>query len=262
MDQHAFDALFIGAGIAGATAAAHLAASRRVAILAAEESPGYHATDRSAAIWIRNYGSPDARLLTAASRAFFAAPPPGFAAAALMRPRPVVHLAPPVQVATLGAMIGEGEGIREIDLEAQRAMVPALRPGHAAQAWYLRPEARRKLMVSPADETDSEACDAQPEEYDIALALDRMRQALDIPVTRVEHRWAGRRSFTPDRRLAIGAGAEKGFFWMVGQGGCGLQTAPAAGRLLAAPVAGEDPGERAPAAALCDPRRFARGLAA
>jgi D-arginine dehydrogenase len=98
MDQHAFDALFIGAGIAGATAAAHLAASRRVAILAAEESRGCHAIGRSGVIWIRNDGSPDARLLTAASRALFAAPPPGFAAAALMRPRPVIHLAPPAQV--------------------------------------------------------------------------------------------------------------------------------------------------------------------
>jgi len=179
-----------------------------------------------------------------------------------MRARPLAHPAPPAQVGTLSVMIAEGEGIREIDLEAVRAMVPALRPGHAAQAWYLRPEARRKLMISPADETDSEACDARPDECDVALALDRMRQALDIPVTRVDHRWAGRRSFTPERRLAIGAGAEKGFFWMVGQGGCGIRTAPAAGRLLAAPVAGEDPVERAPAAALGDPRRFARGLAA
>jgi len=76
MHQHAFDALVIGAGIAGATAADHLAASRRVAILAAEERPGFHATGRAAAIWMRNGGSPDACLLTATSRAFFAAPRP------------------------------------------------------------------------------------------------------------------------------------------------------------------------------------------
>lgn len=373
MDQHVFDAIVIGAGIAGATAAAHLAGTRRVALLEAEESAGYHATGRSAAIWIRNYGSPDARILTAASRPFFEAPPSGFAEAPLMRPRPVVHLAPPDQVATLRAMIAEGEDMREIALDAVRAMVPALRPGYAALAaieedcfdidvaamhqgflrqaraaggvlalrsragriwresgawraetatgdiftapvvvnaagawgdevariaglapiglqpkrrtaciidpgahdcadwpllgdaghgWYVRAEARRKLMVSPADETDSEPCDAQPDEYDVALAVDRMQQALDIPVSRIEHRWAGLRSFTPDRGLAIGQGAEQGFFWMVGQGGYGMQTAPAAGRLLAALVAGEDPGDLAAAVPLCDPLRFTRSIGA
>ncbi len=111
-------------------------------------------------------------------------------------------------------------------------------------------------MVSPADETDSDPCDAQPDEYDVAVAVDRMQQALDIPVSRIEHRWAGLRSFTPDRGLAIGEGVERGFFWMVGQGGYGMQTAPAAGRLLAALVNGTDPGNLAAAAPLCDPRRF------
>src|SRR5262245_35038528 len=108
MDRSAFDAIIIGAGIAGATAAAHLAAARRVAILEAEDVAGFHATGRSAAIWIRNYGSPDARILTAASRPFFEAPPQGFADAPLMRPRPVIHLAPPEQVDALRAMIAEG----------------------------------------------------------------------------------------------------------------------------------------------------------
>ena len=54
-------------------------------------------------------------------------------------------------------------------------------------------------MVSPADETDSDPCDAQPDELDVAIAADRFEQALDIPVRRVEHRWAGLRSFAPDR---------------------------------------------------------------
>ncbi len=134
MDRHTVDAIVIGAGIAGATAAAHLSATRRVALLEAEESAGYHATGRSAAIWIRNYGSPDARILTAASRTFFEAPPPGFAEAPLMRPRPVVHLAPPDQVGHLREMIAEGDDMREIPLDKVRAMVPALRPGYAAMA--------------------------------------------------------------------------------------------------------------------------------
>jgi D-arginine dehydrogenase len=370
METHSVEAIIIGAGMAGATAAAHLAPSRRVALLEAEETPGYHATGRSAAIWIRNYGSPDARILTAASRAFLDAPPPGFADASLIHPRDVVHLAPPGQVAALEAMIAGGTGIRPLDLAALARLVPVLRSGYAALAavetdcfdmdvaaihqgflrqlrtlggvlalrhragriwrqgglwhaetsggavfaapvivnaagawgdevaalagvhpvglqpkrrtaciidpgphacadwpllgdvahgWYVRPEARRKLMVSPADETDSAPLDAQPDELDVAIAIDRMQQALDIPVGRIEHKWAGLRTFTPDRCLAIGAGSEPGFFWMVGQGGYGIQTAPAAGRLLAALVAGIAPdADVAAAVPLSDPRRFER----
>ena len=131
--------------------------------------------------------------------------------------------------------------------------------GDVGHSWYVRPEARRKLMVSPADETDSAPLDAQPDELDVAIGIDRMQQALDIPVTRVEHKWAGLRTFTPDRGLAIGAGVEPGFFWMVGQGGYGIQTAPAAGRLLAALIEGRVPEEDVtPAIPLCDPRRFSK----
>jgi D-arginine dehydrogenase len=129
--------------------------------------------------------------------------------------------------------------------------------GDAGHSWYVRPEARRKLMVSPADETDMPPHDAQPDELDVAIAVDRMQAALDIPVHRVEHRWAGLRSFTPDRSLAIGpdAGAP-GFFWFIGQGGYGIQTAPAAGALLAALVRGADPGALAAILPLVDPNRF------
>ena len=134
MDIQTVEAIVIGAGMAGATAAAHLAPRVRVALLEAEESAGYHATGRSAAIWIRNYGSPDARILTAASRGFFDAPPPGFAEAPLIHPRDVLHLAPPGQVAHLEAMIAGGADIRPLGLDAARAMVPALRPGYAVMA--------------------------------------------------------------------------------------------------------------------------------
>jgi D-arginine dehydrogenase len=368
MDTHRFDVLVIGAGMAGATAAAHLGATRRVALLEAEESAGYHSTGRSAALWIGNYGSPDARILTQASRGFFEGPPDGFAAAPLITRRAVVNLAPADQVEHLRHEIEHGIGIEPYDPEDLRAQGVPLRPGYAAAAsierdafdidvaalhqgflrmaraaggtlalrnragrifhadglwqaetsagaifaapvlvnaagawgdevavlaglspiglqpkrrtalildpaphdcaswpllgdighsWYARPEARRKLMVSPADETDMPPHDVQPDELDIAIAIDRMQQALDIPVTRIEHRWAGLRSFTPDRGLAIGPDARaKGFVWMLGQGGFGIQTAPAAGRLVAALVNGEDPGDLARAMPLCDPNRF------
>ena len=68
MDTHDFDVAVIGAGIAGSTAAAALAADRRVALIEAEEAAGYHSTGRSAALWILNYGPPDVRTLSGLSR--------------------------------------------------------------------------------------------------------------------------------------------------------------------------------------------------
>jgi D-arginine dehydrogenase len=124
--------------------------------------------------------------------------------------------------------------------------------------WYVRPEARTKLMVSPADETDITPHDVQPDELDVAIAVDRMQQAMDIEVRRVEHSWAGLRTFTPDRSLAFGWDrAAEGFFWCVGQGGYGIQTSPAAGTLVADLVSGRDPGAAAAILPAIDPRRFA-----
>ena len=134
MDTQDFDAVVIGAGIAGASAAAALAADRRVALLEAEEQAGYHTTGRSAAIWILNYGPPDVRALTGLSRPFFETPPAGFAEHPLMRRRAVVFLAPPDQTAALAAMLAEGSGLREAALAEIAALVPALRPGYAAAA--------------------------------------------------------------------------------------------------------------------------------
>jgi D-arginine dehydrogenase len=126
-----------------------------------------------------------------------------------------------------------------------------------SENWYARPEARTRLMVSPADETPTYPHDVQPEEIDIAIGIDRMQQALRIDVRRVEHSWAGLRTFTPDGSLAFGwDDAREGFFWCVGQGGYGIQTSPAAGRLCAALVLGSDPGEAAQAVASVDPGRF------
>ncbi len=126
-----------------------------------------------------------------------------------------------------------------------------------AEDWYARPEARTRLMVSPADETPVHPHDVQPEEIDIATGIDRMQRALDIQIRRVEHAWAGLRTFTPDGSLAFGwePSCER-FFWCVGQGGYGIQTAPAAGCLTADLVLGRDPGEAAAAVSQVDPGRF------
>lgn len=369
MDIYTFDIVVIGAGIVGATVAAHLAPDHRVALVEAEEAAGYHSTGRSAALWILNYGPPDVRVLTGLSRDFFMNPPGGFADAPLQSRRPILFLAPPEQVAQLHAMLAEGIGLREIDVATIAAQVPALRPGYAvaaaieddafdldvatihqgylrqlrandgrlalrsragriehqdgrwkvevtggdvfaapvvvnaAGAWgdevagiagvvplgltpkrrtaviidaapwqpadwpsvqdvahtfYARTEARTKLMVSPADETDVHAHDVQPDELDVAIAIDRMQQALDIDVRRVERSWAGLRTFTPDRSLAIGWDrTAAGFFWAVGQGGYGIQTSPAAGRLVADLIGDRDPGDAARIVHTIDPRRFA-----
>lgn len=102
--------------------------------------------------------------------------------------------------------------------------------------FYFKPDAG-KLLLSPADETPVAPCDAHPEELDIAIAIDRVQQAINIEVRRVNHSWAGLRTFAPDRVPVIGYDAAfPGFFWCAGQGGYGIQTAPAMSRLAAALV--------------------------
>jgi D-arginine dehydrogenase len=368
MDTHDVDVTVIGAGIAGSSAAAALAADRRVALIEAEEAAGYHSTGRSAALWLQNYGPPDVRTLSALSRPFFERPPAGFTEVKLMTHRLVVFLARADQRDALDALFAEAMGLREIPVAAVHALVPALRPGYAVAAaaeddafdmdvaalhqgylrqlrarggalalrhragrierrdgrwevatsggavfrapvvvnatgawgdevaaiaglaplglspcrrtaaiidpspydvsrwpmlisvghdWYARPEARTRLLVSPADQTPTHAHDVQPDELDIAIGIDRMQQALDIPVRRVERSWAGLRTFTPDGSLAFGRDAvAEGFFWCVGQGGYGIQTSPAAGQLVADLVTGRDPGGAAGIVAAVDPRRF------
>lgn len=123
--------------------------------------------------------------------------------------------------------------------------------------WYVRTEARTKLMVTPCDQTPDVPHDVQPDELDVAIGIDRMQQALDIQVRRVEHSWAGLRTFTPDKTLAFGYdNAVEGFFWAVGQGGYGIQTAPAAAAMIAAMVKGEDPGAATSIVRAVDPMRF------
>jgi D-arginine dehydrogenase len=368
MTTRDFDVVVIGAGMAGATAAAFLSTEKHVALIEAEEVAGYHTTGRSAAIWIQNYGPPDVRELTRLSRPFYETPPAGFTDISLIRRRPVLLLATAAQLPELESAIAAGQGIRRVTVQDAHALVPALRPGYLGGAaleedafdmdvaaihqgflrmlrsgggvlglrsragriawragawevetasgdvfrtpivvdaagawgddvariagavplglvpkrrtaaivdpspfdvsdwpmivdvnegWYARPEARTRLMVSPADATPTHPHDVQPEEIDVAIGIDRMQQALDIPVRRVEHSWAGLRTFTPDGSLAFGWDPHlQGFFWCVGQGGYGIQTAPAAGRFVADLVLGREVGELAALAGDLRPGRF------
>ena len=101
-------------------------------------------------------------------------------------------------------------------------------------SFYFKPVGRDRVWLSPGDEGDSGAVDAVPDEWDVALALDRFTRAVDWPVAAVERRWAGLRTFAPDRAPVIGwDAAVDGLFWFAGQGGWGIQTAPAAAALAA-----------------------------
>jgi D-arginine dehydrogenase len=103
-----------------------------------------------------------------------------------------------------------------------------------ADTFYLKPESGR-LLISPADETAMAAADVQPDEIDVAEAIARVEAATALRVRRVVRKWAGLRTFAPDRTLVVGQDPlAPGFIWMAGQGGYGIQTAAAAGRIAVA----------------------------
>jgi D-arginine dehydrogenase len=349
---HAVDFIVVGAGMAGASAAASLAEVGRVAVLETEQHAGYHSTGRSAAFFSENYGNPTIRALTRASRQFLFEPPSDFASVPLCSPRDGLYFAredqldelrkfrtdPDVLAATkvLSAadvrdrvpLFREGyvaaglleQGSADLDVDAihqgflrqartrraelhfdcpvrtlrreggywlantpkgvfrapvvvnaagawgdelgmlagvaasglqpkrRTAVLIPIPQGFHAESWpiavdiseqfYFKPDAGL-LMLSPADETPCPPCDVQPEEIDVAIAIDRFEQATGVSVRQVKRSWAGLRVFSPDRTPVVGFDpVAEGFFWLVGQGGYGIQTAPALGRLAAALASG------------------------
>ncbi len=158
-------------------------------------------------------------------------------------------------------------GLPGIALEPRRRTVVQLRVGRTGLAnlplvtdlhasFYFKGEGDNAVWVSPLDETLTVPCDAAPEEIDVAVAIDRFQRAVDWPVEAVERKWAGLRSFAPTRAMQFGFDPlEPAFFWCAGQGGMGIQTAPAASLLCAALInratlpielAGIDPAHFAP----------------
>jgi D-arginine dehydrogenase len=104
--------------------------------------------------------------------------------------------------------------------------------------FYFRPDGTQ-VLCSLADETPVPAGDARPEPADIALAIERINAATTLQIKTVRSSWAGLRTFAPDRNMVIGFDSHlPGFFWLVGQGGTGIQTAPAAGALSASLITG------------------------
>jgi len=161
----------------------------------------------------------------------------------------------PVAVNAAGAWADEVAalaGVRLLGIEPRRRTVVLLDAPeeHDVRAWpltidaaetfYFKPDAGR-LLLTPADETPSPPCDAQPEEIDVALAIDRFESITTMQVRRVVSKWAGLRSFAPDRTPVVGFDTHpEGFFWLAGQGGYGMQTSAAIARLAAALIRGED----------------------
>lgn len=144
-------------------------------------------------------------------------------------------------------------GVRPLGLQAYRRTMAQLRTDPGAPAglphvadlagrFYFKPESGGRLWLSPHDETASDPCDAAPEEIDIALAVDRFEQVVDWRVAAVERSWAGLRTFAADRLPVYGFDPDvPGFFWCAGQGGFGIQTAPAAALLAASRLLGTTP---------------------
>jgi len=343
------DVIVVGAGIAGASVAAELAAGSRVLLLERERQPGYHTTGRSAALFTETYGSEVKRALSRASRAFLLQPPAGFASTPLVTPRGTLLAATAMQLAKLrqvadecAALVGNlewltGEEVRSrvpcfteqqiaaglLEPDAMDVDVHALHTGYLRQLsarggrlvnnaevraldftggawrvstsagefragrivnaagawaddigklagakpiglvpkrrtvitfdppagadigrwpavidveeqWYIKPDAGR-ILASPADETPSLPCDAQADEYDVAVVVDRLSRATTLQVPRIVARWAGLRSFVEDKLLVVGFDPRvPHFFWLAGQGGHGIQTSPAVSRLAAA----------------------------
>jgi D-arginine dehydrogenase len=350
-----FDFAIVGAGIAGVSAAYHLAPQARVVILEREHVAAYHTTGRSAALHSETYGSAEIRAITVASGRFYRKPPAGFTDHSVLTPRgaliagraeqqaatqkaaaeyarlvPSVRWLDPVEAlrrqpllkpeaAAGGAIFEEAEDmdvaaihggflkgaraagavlrlnaevtyldrkggnwtIRLRDGESVTAntivnasgawadvlaglagaapvgLVPKRRTAFTFDApagldlaglpmaidfdetWYIKPEVGQ-FLGSPADETPSPPCDAQPEEMDIAIAVERIETATTLSIRRIKNKWAGLRSFVADKNLVVGHDPKvDGFFWLAGQGGYGIQTGEAAGRLAASLALGK-----------------------
>ena len=107
------------------------------------------------------------------------------------------------------------------------------------EQFYLKPDAG-KLLISPANEDPEPPCDVQPDEMDIAVCVDRIERAFNLSVRRIENPWAGLRSFVADKCPVAGFSEQaEGFYWLAGQGGYGIQSAPALAQFAAAEILGQ-----------------------
>lgn len=160
----------------------------------------------------------------------------------------------PVLINAAGAWadhIAEMAGVNPVALQPKRRTIITFdAPAHLdVSSWpmigdigdnfYFLPEAGQ-LMGSAADATPSPPCDAQPEELDIARAAHNIQQYTQLEIDKINHKWSGLRTFAPDNLPVVGFDPDvAGFFWFAGQGGFGIQVAPALARVGATLVLGE-----------------------
>jgi D-arginine dehydrogenase len=150
-----------------------------------------------------------------------------------------------------GDEVANRAGVPGLGLSPKRRTVVQLRVGRTGlkdlpfvtdshESFYFKGEGDNNVWACPLDETPVDPCDAAPEEIDVAIAIDRFQKAVDWPVEAVERKWAGLRTFASDGGMKFGFDpGHPGFFWCVGQGGMGIQTAPAASLLCATLIRGE-----------------------
>lgn len=149
-----------------------------------------------------------------------------------------------------GDVVAARCGVRPLGLQPKRRTIGVLTSPVPAQSkhwpmlldagdtWYMKPDAGQ-LLVSPADEDLVEPHDAFVDDMVLAEGLFRFEQMVDFDVTRLEHSWAGLRVFSPDDTPVSGYSADQeGFFWLVGQGGYGIQTSAALSELAACQLMG------------------------
>ena len=149
--------------------------------------------------------------------------------------------------------VAEACGVRLLGIKPKRRTMVQLRIAQSglrdlplvndsAGTFYFKGESDSSVWLSPHDEIDTDPCDTAPEGIDIATAIDRFEGVVDWRVERVERSWAGLRSFAPDRLPVYGFDPDApGFFWAAGQGGFGIQSAPAGAALAASMLLGVAP---------------------
>ena len=144
-----------------------------------------------------------------------------------------------------GDLVAQMAGIEPVGLIPKRRTAVLINNNqlgnHDSKGWplvaidrdyvYFQPFGSGRVMLSPADETPSPPGDAQPEELDVAIGIARFEEMTTAEVKRIEHSWAGLRTFAPDGHPVVGWDLEvEDFFWVVGQGGYGIFTSPGIGR--------------------------------
>lgn len=183
------------------------------------------------------------------------------------------HFEAPIVINAAGAWadhVAALAGVRQLGVEAKRRTIITFDAPEGTNAdslpftktvgdeLYFAPESGR-LFASPMDEVPTGPCDAQPDEYEVALAAARMEERTIVQVRRIHSKWAGLRTFTPDRRPAVGFAPDAdGFFWLAGQGGAGLQTSPAIASIVESLIVGTPWPAADVFAEELDPGRFLR----